>query len=557
MTMLETVSASALQQQQSPSSQQFQKRVGQRRYAPKTRTGCLTCKIRRIKCDEAKPHCNRCTSTGRRCDGYTSSTPIKPDLVESIPPALSPDAPFGELERRTFDFFRLRTAPCVSGYFNDPVWDRYVLQASHSEPAIRFAVNALGALHEERHLRNGVHETGANPSVMPSYPLVQYSKALNGLQELLKADHVSMDAVLMCILLMTHFEALRECFVPALLHVEAAIRMLDSNQNVDVRKIDPSLVRSLMRLDMQGSMFLGMRIPGLPFYTAATDTKLPSHLHDLTQARDLINTLTCRLFHFMRAEADEFKFREPGSIPLELLASSHEYVQTFLDLDELLWSFMHKPSVKLSIREQHGLGMLRSRVKINRILAATCLYSETCMYDAFLQEFEDILTICKYIMSSDNADRRLFSVSLDEGLLHPLFFTATHCRDSIIRHQALAQLKKLPANCGVWHVEAMTRTASLCVKLEEHWCDKHSPTCADIPEWRRIHSAGFDGWEYGVPKPRTTTHFRMMPNGTDGEWADFEQAIYWESEMPERLDEVMKKVMETGLRSTNITWLYG
>ncbi|TVY86445.1 Transcriptional regulatory protein [Lachnellula willkommii] len=37
---------------------------------PKTRTGCFTCKIRRVKCDEAKPACNRCSSTGRKCDGF-------------------------------------------------------------------------------------------------------------------------------------------------------------------------------------------------------------------------------------------------------------------------------------------------------------------------------------------------------------------------------------------------------------------------------------------------------------------------------------------------------
>ena len=37
---------------------------------PKVRTGCLTCKIRRVKCDEGKPACQKCTSTGRKCDGY-------------------------------------------------------------------------------------------------------------------------------------------------------------------------------------------------------------------------------------------------------------------------------------------------------------------------------------------------------------------------------------------------------------------------------------------------------------------------------------------------------
>ena len=41
-----------------------------RKSHPKTRSGCLTCKIRRKKCGEEKPACLRCTNTGRKCDGY-------------------------------------------------------------------------------------------------------------------------------------------------------------------------------------------------------------------------------------------------------------------------------------------------------------------------------------------------------------------------------------------------------------------------------------------------------------------------------------------------------
>ncbi|KLU81825.1 hypothetical protein MAPG_00906, partial [Magnaporthiopsis poae ATCC 64411] len=50
---------------------------------PKVRTGCITwaglrhekdeMRIRRVKCDEGKPACQRCTSTGRACDGYDST----------------------------------------------------------------------------------------------------------------------------------------------------------------------------------------------------------------------------------------------------------------------------------------------------------------------------------------------------------------------------------------------------------------------------------------------------------------------------------------------------
>ncbi|KAI0433040.1 hypothetical protein F5Y09DRAFT_300121 [Xylaria sp. FL1042] len=36
----------------------------------KARTGCLTCKRRKVKCDEAKPACTRCAKSGHRCAGY-------------------------------------------------------------------------------------------------------------------------------------------------------------------------------------------------------------------------------------------------------------------------------------------------------------------------------------------------------------------------------------------------------------------------------------------------------------------------------------------------------
>ncbi|OAR00516.1 hypothetical protein LLEC1_00844 [Akanthomyces lecanii] len=58
----------------------------QKRWATKTRTGCITCRfvnppsvprIRRVKCDEAKPMCNRCMTSGRMCDGYKPA-PKKP-----------------------------------------------------------------------------------------------------------------------------------------------------------------------------------------------------------------------------------------------------------------------------------------------------------------------------------------------------------------------------------------------------------------------------------------------------------------------------------------------
>ena len=44
-----------------------------RTWHPKSRSGCETCKARRVKCDESRPECKRCVSFGRRCGGYAAN----------------------------------------------------------------------------------------------------------------------------------------------------------------------------------------------------------------------------------------------------------------------------------------------------------------------------------------------------------------------------------------------------------------------------------------------------------------------------------------------------
>ncbi|KAL2349610.1 hypothetical protein BJ546DRAFT_725193 [Cryomyces antarcticus] len=55
----------------------------------KVKTGCITRKIRHVKCDERKPECSRCTGTGRRCDGYTNETGRAVDATLLAIPARS------------------------------------------------------------------------------------------------------------------------------------------------------------------------------------------------------------------------------------------------------------------------------------------------------------------------------------------------------------------------------------------------------------------------------------------------------------------------------------
>jgi hypothetical protein len=65
----------------------------------KVRTGCTTCKQRRVKCDEAKPTCLRCRASGKQCLGYP--TLPAPKIFEPSSEAVkstTSEAPPGQVE---------------------------------------------------------------------------------------------------------------------------------------------------------------------------------------------------------------------------------------------------------------------------------------------------------------------------------------------------------------------------------------------------------------------------------------------------------------------------
>jgi hypothetical protein len=155
----------------------------------------LTCGllVRRVKCDETKPFCRKCTSTGRKCDGYpVLEIPDKPAEESGLispskalmqwPLSAPPVELFGsDKERRSFHFFRITTAYQLSGFCGDGFWDKLILQATHHEPSIRHAVIALGSLHERFIKHNGLTSRSDPLLYLDEFALRQYSLAIRSL----------------------------------------------------------------------------------------------------------------------------------------------------------------------------------------------------------------------------------------------------------------------------------------------------------------------------------------------------------------------------------------
>lgn len=126
----------------------------------KVRTGCQTCKIRRKKCDETKPACLRCTTTGRNCDGYAllPSPPTQPAFA----PPVSVVAPLPALIAVPSHEVALRV--------NNPDADNGSC-VYHGAPSQRGDNGILN----EKELEGPILSYGSNAMILDSSPTASYT----------------------------------------------------------------------------------------------------------------------------------------------------------------------------------------------------------------------------------------------------------------------------------------------------------------------------------------------------------------------------------------------
>ena len=121
--------------------------------------------------------------------------------------SLLPEVLGDAAERRSFHFFRSRTAPQLAGYFVSDFWDCLVPLSTHHQPAIKHAVVALASLHE-RFENNDSSILSSNYDIAQgSFSLKQYNRAIHCLIEPITAGgQQDLDTFLVACLLFACFE---------------------------------------------------------------------------------------------------------------------------------------------------------------------------------------------------------------------------------------------------------------------------------------------------------------------------------------------------------------
>ncbi|GAM87597.1 hypothetical protein ANO11243_056240 [Dothideomycetidae sp. 11243] len=465
----------------------------------RVRTGCLTCRIRKVKCDEAKPACERCTSTGRKCDGYAGSrspagvsaskntqalsfsrTAKRPHII-AVRPQADANCLSGVLsaeECRWVLYFSQVAAPAISDLADGDFWTNLVPQISCSEPAIRNALLALGSTYTQMEAAASSGQP-TNKIVASEHSIRHYNKAIAQLRQYLDSESAMVEAPLICCLIFICLESLFSGHDSLMHHLRSGIAILNSprfratgfSPAVGIKR---RLEQILRRVDAQSTLF------GNPVSTRMIDldqdfplTVVGSPPSDLVQAAATFNHLAALCLNFAKAFGEgTFADFYPGFSPYT--------VQTRLQEQLLQW----KTGLKdLDHDQLSSPSLMRLRIQYSAVFVylCTCLELDEARYDAYMDEFATIVRLATVLSESTIGDRSsqqklkmngdptnpsaLFSLNAYTN--PPLWLVATKCRDFKLRCAAIELLEKCPTREGLWNAKMHARIARRVVELEE------------------------------------------------------------------------------------------
>ncbi|KAI1845853.1 hypothetical protein JX266_007940 [Neoarthrinium moseri] len=467
----------------------------------KVKSGCRTCKTRKVKCDEGRPACKRCVTTGRVCDGYgiwggggnhyADRSDKRQSSLVLQPKTPAPLGPGTVDQEHRFEWFLCRTTLKLPGGFVSGFWKVLVLQASLAEPAVLHAALALSAAHQNEPYK-GIRDRGDASVILDPeerFVLTHYTKAISHLQpHLAVTEKSSLRVALITCLLFTCTEFLRGHYVSGISHLHNGIKVLETFKFAPKSTgttpppswnfSDYWIVETFARLYI-GSCLFGQSFPGhcpvIPDWTVGFPDVM---FHNIGQARHSLdwlleetlvleqqarNTRTAfsdedlHLVDFTERKEHVKSNFESWKRTYEIASANFDTQDTFLD------PLAHK--------------LLQAYYPMVEIMAARCTESCELNYDAHVGGFLAILAraLANFKIGRSHALAKALNeqgMSLsrsisDMGSIPSLYYVALKCRVRRIRHHALKLLALCSHKEGIWDAKIVTKVAREVVRIEE------------------------------------------------------------------------------------------
>ncbi|KAI0399109.1 hypothetical protein F4802DRAFT_590868 [Xylaria palmicola] len=538
-------------------------RKNPRKFAPKSRLGCKTCKIRRVKCDLSQPSCLKCKSTGRTCDGYSEAPLAFKTGVESgrhhgekVNRAETPDSyhttitacqpkqwharshdpilqnlrPLmvlprtGPAQTEAMGFFEYISIKNLNEYQPSESWRKTLMLFSQTVPAVRHAAVALALMHRnhlDRDSSDRVHQLQSPKDWrLDKTPLFHYNRAIQLLlgQEIGDSRETTAVTLLVCYLF-TCFDHLAGNYVQAMKHLRGGVELLrnvnkaipnNNNEHEDAQTSEePTLIgqvtRQIRRLDMQAVTFLVDWTPTDIEETLVS--QLPtagSAFQSLDQAADHLQILVAQV---MRLRYTEQQMSATGT----MTQLSMSLKDTILGQLETWSGLFGNMLLQVSFYEKYSAtDPLISLLRLQHTIAWTFLSSygpgREMEYDNFLPQFQQCVALAGEIAAAHER----YSGSLkptftpEIGVIPVLYIIGVKCRHPALRREVLRILRRQPVQEAVWDSSVAARVVERVIEIEEGGLEggEMIQGMEQIAMWQRVETLSWVHVVSGQSSPR-------------------------------------------------------
>lgn len=211
-------------QPQDPRRSKYSSSTGKRRFAPKTRSGCKTCRKRRVKCTEEKPCCLRCLKGDFTC----VYAPDPNEWWHSSIAQQSIQLRYGS-DEETFYFKRFNDfcVPWFSQFAEKSFFYDLIPRRSWFHPALKHAIVAVTMASESSRAAFIPSPFTYNADRHQRRHDWHYAQAL---QHMYKANNVNEDEVLLTSVMFWIHDNVTKNSRTAMVHLQGFLRILSERK---------------------------------------------------------------------------------------------------------------------------------------------------------------------------------------------------------------------------------------------------------------------------------------------------------------------------------------
>ncbi|TGJ88562.1 hypothetical protein E0Z10_g244 [Xylaria hypoxylon] len=388
----------------------------------------------------------------------------------------------------------------MAGFFGSDFWERLVLQAAHNEPAVLHAIVAIGSRHEL-----AMQQT-AKVDAVEIFALRQYGLAIKHLLDpSFGKQQRGVDVCLMLSILFACFANIKGNHALAISHIQSGVKLLretaydqdtgalhyqqfGSTSRINSYTSLEAYAKIFALLDSQASRMIGDYqrpfIESSSFYADQIYGDSPISFSSINDAKSTFEYGACMFSGTLDAKLSDDSVQLPQNPVNDQRSHLANLMSKFwLAVQELVQA----KAVYFTPREELAAAVLQLNVLVTWIsFEIEHRYPRsTATWDDFMPQLEEMVLlgekIVSSISSSDDSRQRTISFSLESGYIIPMYAVATNCRDFRIHRRAIAVLRSITRQEGLWNSLLAAKAAERIIEIEERE-SRDASACADSLE---------------------------------------------------------------------------